>query len=162
MFGAHFKRNPIIRQILVELERQSRELCELEEFLDLAGIHLPIMMVDEWAGEPDLRLIAIFLNIPPSELIALTGDRQATAKACFNELWEDYEKKLRISMARAWSAVESSTQFRGGHPAKIRNQVELILCGLLPPDRPSHCPNFLDCMYGCITKCVITGRKPGA
>ena len=161
MNGPQSGRNPVIRRILKELDRQSRELSELEEFLELAGIDLPVMMVDEWATIAELRLIAVFLMIKASELIALKGDNEATAFAQLREQYAELKEKPSFSLEKAWDLLSSSTYFRGSDPSRIGRQVSNFLLAQTIGRHIQEC-NFLDCPFRCITKCRKTGRKPGA
>ena len=166
MYSPASGRNPIFAKILSELEKLPLppfyRLPDLQEYMELNFFELPVSMVDQWATCDDLRVIAGYFPIPPSVLIQLKGDNQATARAFFDELWPVFQGNQGVSKEDAWKSVESSSAFRGEHPAEIRTQVQFILDGLLPPDRPSSCPYFLDCIHGCVAKCAATGRKPGA
>ena len=155
--------NPIYRRIRNELRRRRLSETDLQDYLNRNGAEFPLMMVDTWADNDDLRMIAWFLGISPSELIGLKGDHRATAMAILDEIWDGYESILSITKHQAWEAISSSSEFRGSHPSSIRAEVELILDGLLPSQNYSRvCVNFLDCPERCVTRCKLTGRKPGA
>ena len=155
--------NPIYGSIVHELRRQRLGETSLQDYLNGNGRGFPLMMVDTWADNDDLRMIAWFLSIRPSELIGFKGDHRATAMAVLDEVWDYYEPLVGISKPETWEAIASSSEFRGSHPASIRAEVELILDGLLPRQNNIRvCENFLDCPEGCVTRCILTGRKPGA
>ncbi len=155
--------NPIYGRIRNELKRGGLREADLQDYLNQNGRGFPLMMVDTWADNDDLRLIAWFLDIRPSELIGFKGDNRATAMAVLDEVWDFYEPIVSINKPEAWEAIASSSEFRGTHPASVRAEVELILDGLLPRQNDIRvCENFLDCPEGCVTRCILTGRKPGA
>ena len=155
--------NPIYGRIRSELRRQGRGQTDLQEYLNRNGRGFPLMMVDTWADNDDLKMIAWYLETLPSELIGLKGDRRATAIVVLDELWDYYEHQVGISKPEAWEAISAAAEFRGSHPGSIRTEIELILDGLCPKERGRGiCVNFLDCPHRCVTRCRLTGRKPGA
>ena len=155
--------NPIYKRIRRELHRLRWEESDLQKnYLFSGDAGLPLMMVDVWATNDDLKLIASYLDILPSVLIALRGDGRETALAILDEIWDDFNPRLTISKGEAWEAIESASQFRGDHPARMKAEIALILDALSPsPSVRSEC-YFLDCQFQCVTKCRQTGRQPGA
>ena len=164
MLGRQPKPNlptPIFRRILAELKLRSLPVSDLQEYMYENGMDLPVTMVDEWAEYDDLRVIARYFPIPPSDLIVLKGDSRWTAIAYLDELWPKFEDSMRISRiskAEAWKAIELRSEFRGGHPEAIKREVELILDALSRPGRQVNCTTYLDCTRGCRTQCEITGH----
>ena len=154
--------NRIFEKIMAILTKQGRTIDELQEYLRLKGVDTPIMMVDYFPKASELHLIALFLNVPPSELISLLGDNKATMRAILDELYPSYKTQLGISREEAWQRVKSGAEFKGRRYVELRSQVELFLDGLSPPQSSLTGLCFLNCPFGCITKCRNTGRKPGA
>ena len=154
--------NRIFEKIETILIKQGSSIDDLQDYLRLKGVDTPVMMVDYFPKASDLHLIALFLDIPPSELICLLGDSEATTRAVFDELYPAYESQLGISREDAWQRVKTEVQFKGRKYVEIHSQVELILDGLSPTGKVSISCNFLNCQHGCITRCLRTGRPVGA
>ena len=154
--------NQVIRKIETHLANQGYSIDDLQDYLTLNGVGTPVMMVYQFPKASDLHLIASFIGIPPSELICLSGDIEATIRAILDELYPDYEARLGISREETWQRVKTGVEFRGRRYIELRSQVELFLDALSPPQSSLIGLCFLNCQYGCITKCRRTGRKPGA
>ena len=154
--------NRIFNKITVISSNRGRSVDQLQEYLSLKGVDFPVMMVDQFAKASDLHLIASFLGIPPSELICELGNNEATMRAIHDELYPAYESRLGISREDAWQRLRSGAEFKGRRYVELCSQVELFLDALSPPQPDLIGCYFLNCQHGCITKCLLTGRKPGA
>ena len=75
--------NPVYKMIRKELDHLGRTDSDLQVYLTANGADLPLMMVDMWSMDDDLRLIAAYLNILPSVLITLKGDEQSNCSCNF-------------------------------------------------------------------------------
>ena len=116
--------NPIYGKVLYELRRRGLKEINLQDYISRNGAQFPLMMVDTWAENDDLRMIAWFLKMSPSDLIGLKGDHRATAMVILDELWDDYEPRLGITKHQAWEAIAKASEFRGTHPASLRAEIE--------------------------------------
>ena len=154
--------NRVFKVIEEFLVKKGRSIDELQNYLRLNGIHQPVESACQFANAAVLRVIASFLEIPPSELISLLGNNDQTARAFLDEKFPNYKSRLNISKEDAWRRVESEVQFKGRSYFEIRSRVELVLDALLPPSGENLQCDFLNCPYGCITKCRLTGRPIGA
>ena len=154
--------NPVYKMIRKELDHLGRTDSDLQVYLTANGADLPLMMVDMWSTDDDLRMIAAYLNILPSVLITLKGDNRATAAAIFEEIWDNFAPRLGISKQQAWDTIESLSEFRSGHLETLRSEIAQVLDALIPPFSFQSDCYFLDCPFRCVTKCRRTGRQPGA
>ena len=154
--------NRIFEKIETILTNQGRSINDLQDYLRLKGVDTPVMMVDYFPKANDLHLIALFLSIPPSELICMLGHNEATARAIFDELYPAHQCRIGISREDAWQRVKSGVQFKGRKYIEIHSQVDLVLDGLSPTGNVIISCNFLNCQHRCITRCLLTGRPVGA
>lgn len=155
---------PILRRIKRELADRSLTMGDLANHLGVP--ELTMDMFDPDKDRESLKRVADFLGLRLSELIRESGNMRAFAEVYLDEVFPRYRDSLNMSRDAAWTSIESTIQYRGTW-SDLEGDIDLILRGLLPPHRvpvqPSNVSCFLgECLHGCVTRCLKTGRPLGA
>ena len=154
--------NSLLVRIRIALKSTGKTEEQLEECLRENEIHYRLPYVENFAQPRDIYIVATFLQVPASQLFEATRYKDFYVRALFEETWPDYKDALGLPEEEVWEIVVNDWRRRGESPqAGIKQNLELILDGLQPPDLVTTGCQYPDCV--CTGRCRTTGRmlEPG-
>jgi hypothetical protein len=153
-------RDSLLKRVDYYLGKMGTDRNALKAFLEFHDISYQITFLDAFAEPDDIYLISEFLQIPSSQLFEVTQYKDRLVRAIFEEEWPNFETRINVPKPEAYKRVISAREFKGEIIGSgIRNEIVLIMEGLIPPRRVMIGCDYPDCR--CITGCRITGWKLG-
>jgi hypothetical protein len=135
--------------------------ADLEEFLRGYGISYPLTYLDAFAQPEHIYMISEFLRVRSSHLFEVTQHKDHLLRAIFDEKWPDFERRINASKSEAYGRIVRDREFKGEISGKgIRQEIDLLLQGLIAPTQSMVGCNYPDC-NSCILRCRITGHMLG-
>lgn len=137
MVSEQYRTDGFLDLVLAGLKERGLTVDDLDVFLDELGIppHSCLETYLEVIGQPDdIRSIAEFLGLPASHLMEqFPFTKDELPKTVFDESWPNYRHHLKLTPEEAWHIVVDNVEFRGQPTGRIRERVNLVLDGLIPP-----------------------------